>query len=356
MSLVSVIIPIYNEDYILPTCLDSVLAQTYRELEVILVNDGSTDRTPAICDEYASRDSRVRVIHQAKNMGRPAARNAGLDAATGKYIQFVDADDFILPEMTATLVRTIEAHETDDADMVICGFNWVDRKDGLEDVIRPGRMIPVGVMSAREFIELFVADHDLSPLNTLCNKFFRRDLIERKALRFRPELPILEDLGFVAEHIVCCRNVVSIPDRFYQIVSGVTERTITVINRYSPIFLWHRLSALRLLYKSATKLGVEGKALRSLTGMMANQIVGSVVHHCRRDATLPKDEILADLKRLSKQPDLREWLRNCRSPAGHSRLLPLLLRLGWITPLFYYARRRADKRFGRYYGIGITRL
>ena len=92
--LISVIVPIYGVEKYLEQCLDSILNQTYRQLEIILIDDGSTDRCGEICDRYASRDSRIKVIHQT-NQGLSAARNVGMDMATGEYISFIDSDDYI---------------------------------------------------------------------------------------------------------------------------------------------------------------------------------------------------------------------------------------------------------------------
>ena len=100
--LVSVIVPIYKAEEYLPGCLDSIVAQTYRNLEIILVDDGSPDSSGAICDRYAEADSRIRVIHQ-KNQGVATTRNTGLDAVTGDYIMFVDSDDWIPPDAVQTL-------------------------------------------------------------------------------------------------------------------------------------------------------------------------------------------------------------------------------------------------------------
>lgn len=93
--LISVIIPVYNVEKYLRRCLDSVIAQTYQKLEIICVDDGSIDDSGKICDQYAVRDARIKVIHQ-ENQGLSAARNRGIDAADGEYIAFVDSDDYIL--------------------------------------------------------------------------------------------------------------------------------------------------------------------------------------------------------------------------------------------------------------------
>ena len=117
--LISIIIPVYKVEPYLRKCLDSVVQQTYRNLEIILVDDGSPDSCGAICDEYATKDERITVIHQ-ENKGLSAARNAGLDIATGDYIQFVDSDDWIEPDALATVLSIAEDHHVD----IVCfGFN-----------------------------------------------------------------------------------------------------------------------------------------------------------------------------------------------------------------------------------------
>ena len=113
-SLVTVIIPIYNMEKYIHRCLDSVVNQNYHNLEIILINDGSTDRCPEICDEYSVADSRIIVIHQ-KNSGVSAARNAGLKIMHGEYVTFVDPDDFILPEYVETLVKIMNQYTAEFA-------------------------------------------------------------------------------------------------------------------------------------------------------------------------------------------------------------------------------------------------
>ncbi len=117
-STISVIIPVYNVESYLPQCLDSVLSQSYSNLQVILIDDGSTDSSGAICDEYAERDSRIVVIHQ-KNGGAAAAKNAGLCIATGKYLSFVDSDDYLEPDAYAHMVAQLEGT---NADVIQCSF------------------------------------------------------------------------------------------------------------------------------------------------------------------------------------------------------------------------------------------
>lgn len=115
--LISVIVPVYKVEKYLEKCIDSILAQTYKNLEIILVDDGSPDRCGQICDEYAQKDNRVKVIHK-ENGGLSDARNAGIDVAKGDFISFVDSDDYILPEMMGEM---ISAAMKNNCDMAICG-------------------------------------------------------------------------------------------------------------------------------------------------------------------------------------------------------------------------------------------
>lgn len=110
--LISVIVPVYNVERYLDQCMDSLVRQSYINLEIVVVDDGSTDSSGKKCDAWAERDSRIRVIHQA-NKGLAGARNAGLDVARGDYIGFVDSDDYTLPDMFSTMMRNMQESEAD---------------------------------------------------------------------------------------------------------------------------------------------------------------------------------------------------------------------------------------------------
>ena len=119
--LITVIVPVYNVEKYLTRCVDSIINQTYKNLEIILVDDGSTDSSPAICDNYAKKDSRINVIHKQNN-GASSARNAALDIASGDYIGFVDSDDYINRDMYASLFDSIV---DSGSDMAICESEYV---------------------------------------------------------------------------------------------------------------------------------------------------------------------------------------------------------------------------------------
>ena len=192
---VSVIVPVYNMEKYLSRCVDSILSQTYADLEVILVDDGSKDSSAAICDQYAERDGRIKVVHKA-NGGLSSARNAGLDLATGDYIGFVDSDDYISPEMYSVL-----CHHIENSDCEIANVMYVRADEN-------GRTTPSKVphntdkeIEAEQFAkELMLHTGDVS----VCTKLFRAELF--KNIRF-PEGKLNEDLLFILDVLGRVRKI-----------------------------------------------------------------------------------------------------------------------------------------------------
>lgn len=134
-EVISVIIPVYNVEKYLETCLSSVVKQTYTGLEIILVDDGATDRSGKICDEYAGEDDRIRVIHQ-ENQGLAAARNTGIECASGNYLFFVDADDFLSADGIETVYELLQKT---GADMSVGGYLSSDKEQDMEGILHAGR-------------------------------------------------------------------------------------------------------------------------------------------------------------------------------------------------------------------------
>lgn len=164
-DLISVIMPVYNVGTYLSQSIESVLNQDHRNLELILIDDGSTDGSGGICDAYAARDSRVRVIHQ-KNGGAASAKNAGLRIADGSYLCFVDSDDFLEPNVYGYMLKTLQER---DADAVQFSF-----QDVYTDRVEPQILTP-GVLNEREYLARFTKDWSC-PL--LWNKIYKRSLFD----------------------------------------------------------------------------------------------------------------------------------------------------------------------------------
>lgn len=132
LPLISIIVPVYNVETYLNECVQSIINQTYRNIEVILIDDGSTDNCPAICDAFAVQDTRVRVIHK-ENGGQSTARNVGLKVARGEFIGFVDSDDFIAPEMFETLINGFSGHQ--EIGVCACGISHITEGGVLQPYI-----------------------------------------------------------------------------------------------------------------------------------------------------------------------------------------------------------------------------
>ncbi|MFR4560480.1 MAG: glycosyltransferase family 2 protein [Flavonifractor plautii] len=205
--LISIIVPVYNAEPYLDNCLDSIAAQTWENLEVWLVDDGSTDASPALCDARAAADSRFHVLHQA-NAGVSAARNAALERATGQYLQFVDGDDYLPSTATERLVRTAGAT---GADLVIGRF-W--RVAGTRKALQ-GHIRRDGVFTRREFAEEMLKAPANFYYGVLWNKLYRRSIVEEGRLRCDPEVSWCEDFLFNLEYIRRARLIAATAQPVY---------------------------------------------------------------------------------------------------------------------------------------------
>ena len=190
---VSIIVPVYNAQEYLRRCIDSILNQEYGDFELLLSDDGSQDESGKICDEYAARDPRVRVIHK-ENSGVSDTRNRAMRLAKGMYLQFVDSDDWLTPDATRLLVRTAQEH---DCDMVIADFYRVVG----ERVSHKGDIEEDRVLSREEFAGFMMENPADFYYGVLWNKLYRREIVERYHLRMDVEINWCEDFMFNLEYI-----------------------------------------------------------------------------------------------------------------------------------------------------------
>lgn len=227
MDLISVIIPVYNVEQYLSTCIDSVINQTYHNLEIILVDDGSPDRCGVICDEYAMQDSRIRVIHKV-NGGLSDARNAGIEIARGQWLAFIDSDDYIAPCTMEELLSSVMKH---NADMAICGVVTFrdtntgrienDKRLSLDDGITSGIEI---LKSVRQFSQI-PAVYAIA-----CNKLYRKTLFDD----LRYPIGLYHEDDAIAHHIIGkCDQIVCVgkPLYFYRQTPGSIMNCSYNINR-----------------------------------------------------------------------------------------------------------------------------
>lgn len=203
--LLSIIVPVYKVENYLQKCIDSILAQTFTDFELILVEDGSPDGCPALCDAAAAKDARIRVLHQ-KNGGLSAARNAGLDVARGEWIGFVDSDDYIAPEMYETLYKAVQST---GADLALCDYAAVD--EAGTPCLPPYTGLTQRIFTGRELLK--------KATNTMAqpawNKLYRRVIFAQ--LRY-PEGKLNEDIFVLPEICLNTKKAVVVPKELYYYV------------------------------------------------------------------------------------------------------------------------------------------
>lgn len=216
-KLISVIVAAYNIEAYLPRCLDSLLSQTYSHLEIILVDDGSEDGTGEICDKYAKRDTRIKVIHQ-QNMGLSGARNTALLNAGGEYIGYVDGDDWVEPEMYKEMYR---ACELQGAELAVCAYRQIGNEKEQESFSRKQY-----VLTREEALDLYVCDdRDYHIYNSVWSKLFKREIVKGA------EFPVgkkSEDIMYTTRAMVNCSKCVFLDVPYY---NYVMDREDSIMNQ-----------------------------------------------------------------------------------------------------------------------------
>lgn len=212
MPKVSIIVPIYNVERYLDRCMDSLLHQTLEDIELILVDDGSPDQCPQMCEKYAELDSRVKVVHK-KNAGLGLARNSGLGIATGEYVAFIDSDDFVDLDMYGTLYAETEKYPYD---AVYCGYNV----EVFPGKFEPREVYEKNLLKKSEITD-FLAEMTAAPVSVrqyrrinmaVWRAIYRRELLVSRKIQFHSEREILsEDIVFDYDFFEHCTSVRYVP-------------------------------------------------------------------------------------------------------------------------------------------------
>lgn len=256
MELISVIIPVYNAEPYLHRCIDSVRNQTYQNLEIILVDDGSTDRCPQICDELQMQDSRIQVIHK-KNGGQGLARNSGLKIASGAYVTFVDSDDWISKNHIENLYR---AAKKSDADSVI-GAHTSAYANGtqMRHPIRMAIKCYEGPDLRSEIILPLIGGDVNDPSDVMvdsscCMNLFRMQIIRDNNIEYRSErVAVAEDLFFNIDFFCCAKSVQTSDESGYYYFENINSTS----RKYDPLRFQRSLQFYTDLKKLVAEYGLE---------------------------------------------------------------------------------------------------
>lgn len=288
--MVSVIVPIYNAEKTIDRCINSILLQTYRDFELLLVDDGSTDSTRTICEEYAKQDTHIRII-QKENGGVSSARNLGLCFARGEYVAFVDSDDWVGENYLSNLT----SHMQNDVDIVM-SYNWYITKIKQEQ-----EQYPLGFFDAESFQQMFVSN-DMHYHTAPWGKLFRKAIIDSHNLSFDEKVHIGEDLLFLYEYLLVSKFIFISSDTDYYYVADMSDSLTKRVNIISSeLYTYTRVS--EIVYRIFDERCISNaKAIKSL-----NWIIGSYVRRVLNalyQSELCRNDRLTILNQIRLEPYL----------------------------------------------------
>lgn len=304
MKKVSVIVPVYNAEKYLGYCINSILSQTYTNIELILVNDGSVDSSLQICNNYAAIDSRVKVIDIA-NGGVSNARNIGMQNAEGDYLQFVDSDDVISTVMIETLVRTLELY---NKDIVFCGMNLVSLKDNKPKEIRYCTSEGIGkecVLGRETFFQnMSYLLWKTAMLEGPCNRLYKMSIVKENQLKFPQNISLGEDFLFNMKYYAQCNGAVFLSQKLYYYLQ-VSDQALTKI--YRPDLFENQMMLIEefmsFLQKYVVVTEQEDICMAEYTIAKAIRCIQEVI---RDDIDLTEDEAKAQIAVIINDKRVRE--------------------------------------------------
>ena len=321
---VSVIVPIHNAEKTLSRCVESILAQSYKNLEIILVNDGSTDRSLEICQSFVNIDNRVVVIDKKKG-GVSSARNGGLWALAGDFIQFVDADDTLKPQMTEKLV---EAMLETNADVVLCGYDRVSGKSA--NAKRPKSAV---YSKASAFKDTFVELYKGAFFNAPWNKLYRRDKI--KGL-FDENISMGEDLLFNLAYFSNCDKISIISDNLYNY--NVASQ-VSLAGKYDDSLLLTQIMLNKKVQEFfENKFG--SRDFRDINKVFAKEIY----YYLKKLVILSgydRRVALEKIKACLNNEDVKKMLSNVTLSDAQVAIVCALMRLKWSYAIYLFFKLKS---------------
>ena len=226
-SLVSIIVPAYNAEKNIANTIESVLSQSVNNWELVIIDDGSTDSTPTICDNYANKDYRIRVIHK-QNGGVSAARNTGLECTRGQYITFIDSDDFVHPQY-------IEALSSSIANADICVFKMTSVAS-VDEVPKVHTSLSI-CSNTFNLNDAYVSMCEMGVLHPPFSKLYKRSIIDKFGLRFDVEIAMGEDLLFNIDYLDHCQTAIIGQNSIYYYITGNSVLSKTIRQDYGDLQL-----------------------------------------------------------------------------------------------------------------------
>lgn len=327
---VSVIMPVYNVEKYVARAIDSVKAQTLENFELLIVDDGSPDRSGEICEEYAADDARIKVIHK-ENGGAPSARNAAIELARGKYMYFMDSDDWAEPTMLEDMVALAEGA---GAQLVVAGF-YIDTYYSDDEYLTIEASLPGRAYSSqREFRESAYALFDKNLLYTPWNKLFLSSYILENGIRFPHTF--WDDFPFNLAVLRDVERVVLTDRRYYHFIRARGESETA---RYRPEMYQKREEEHGWMLDLYRHWQVDDpKSVEMISRRYLERVVGCLENLTNPSCTLPPGEVRGEMKKILKNPNVQASLVSARFKSLTMRAAALPMRLGSASLAYLMCR------------------
>lgn len=315
-KLVSIIVPIYNSEKYIAKCVESIINQTYRNIEIILVNDGSKDDSAKICDDWAKKDNRIRVVHKV-NGGVSSARNEGIKIAKGEFIQFVDADDYLDFNYTESLVQCVDKN----TDLVIAGYTLINEK--LEKNIKPFNGF--NKIASKDFtIDKFFNLFNQGMLSPVWNKLYKTSIIKNK---FLENQKVGEDIIFNLNFLKNTINIsISNTYGYYYVFvsnSAIHRKRNDIFEEHLKLIKYFK----NYLIEEFNKYDNE-----SYFNWITNVIIATLLQ-------IPNDEFENITQQILSSQEIVEYLKKYRPKCFKDKIKKFLIKKGWFKLLITLVKR-----------------
>lgn len=344
-DLVSVIVPVHNSSSYLQRCVDSILSQSHKDIEIILVDDGSTDNSGEICDGYAETDNRVRVLH-TENHGVSSARNTGINSSTGNFIFFVDSDDFI---ETYAIHSLVKGFNQSHADIVVGAFNKV--KNGK--IISEVRDFTVNEQLTKKGIIEYTLSYLRNPrrhqlLMSSWAKLFRSSIIKNNNVRYNTELRTSEDVAFNFDYLKNAQTAYFINDVIYNQLKHDTYNSLSMrLLANDPRGLFGFIAALNSVRGFLRDGCAEVEIDRAIGHYYVYHVVLYLVRVCGQIDNSHKHRVYELVRELINDTDFRDHIKHYVPADGNYKLIPFLMRLRLVWLVIGVCWYEAYKLYGK---------
>lgn len=342
-SLISVIVPVYNGEKYLSEAIYSILNQTYQNLEVLLIDDGSSDSSGVICDQLAKEDQRVRVIHK-QNSGVSETRNIGISEAKGDCIGFVDCDDICEKDMFNKLYKALT---TTNSDLSIGMFSDLIGNDKIlhHEPIRPGIYIEEEIKD--KIIMPMVGSPTSAPqcapvMGTLCRCLFKTELIKTPTLITMKKIKMAEDLLFDLEYLCRCKQVVVIGDSVYNYRQNISSS----VHNYIASLYQNITTQLLLMKNVLIENNMFDDKMREYFGnTVAYDLAWCMTNECKKTNPSSKKIILKTMCSIRKSPEFRDCIswKFIRHIKTKEKYYFMMIKLGMYRAIIMFNRRILKK-------------